>query len=376
MAASARKAPPRGQSNTRSSHPQNSVIERKVYEKLLAAEAKKPIKVSIRRKALTLPSEPGSWQGKSEKPRPALPNAFSKASDGANPPSLVNAVDSRISRSLPSGKPFEDPAVMILCKHCKKPVYKPAALGHIKDCLRKKQEKLQRKKEAREAKGAALRKERNGGISPEPAGDARRSIGNTRKAAADADGEKKSGKKRKAGDDGQAPVPKRKRKDNGKPKTGKVKGPVDVEKQCGVPLPNGAMCARSLTCKSHSMGAKRAVAGRSMRYDLLLAQYQKRNHARQHSEWHSFPYAPQTNSMFRSCNGRKCTARRRLRTAREDRFRRGAGHCYGRHRSILSMRSFYRRSHHGDSACYLESSSPSTAAHVHQIQRSTQVGFG
>jgi hypothetical protein len=44
------------------------------------------------------------------------------------------------------------------------------------------------------------------------------------------------------------------------------------------------MCARSLTCKSHSMGAKRAVMGRSMRYDVLLAQYQKRNHARQHSE--------------------------------------------------------------------------------------------
>lgn len=60
----------------------------------------------------------------------------------------------------------------------------------------------------------------------------------------------------------------------------KPKGPVDVEKQCGVPLPQGGMCARSLTCKSHSMGSKRAVTGRSQPYDFLLAQYQKKNHAK------------------------------------------------------------------------------------------------
>ena len=63
--------------------------------------------------------------------------------------------------------------------------------------------------------------------------------------------------------------------------TAKPKGPVDVEKQCGVPLANGAMCARSLTCKSHAMGAKRAVPGRSLPYDKLLAQYQKKNQAKQ-----------------------------------------------------------------------------------------------
>lgn len=60
-------------------------------------------------------------------------------------------------------------------------------------------------------------------------------------------------------------------------------GPVDVERQCGVILPNGQPCARSLTCKSHSMGAKRAVAGRSLPYDMLLAAYQKKNQARQQS---------------------------------------------------------------------------------------------
>lgn len=76
----------------------------------------------------------------------------------------------------------------------------------------------------------------------------------------------------------QAPAPKkeRKKKDT-KPKVAKPKGPVDVEKQCGVPLPNGTFCARSLTCKTHSMGAKRAVQGRSLPYDQLLAAYQRKN---------------------------------------------------------------------------------------------------
>jgi hypothetical protein len=59
-------------------------------------------------------------------------------------------------------------------------------------------------------------------------------------------------------------------------------GPVDVEKQCGVVLANGAQCARSLTCKSHSMGAKRGVR-RSLPYDMLLSQYQKKNQAKQQS---------------------------------------------------------------------------------------------
>lgn len=66
-----------------------------------------------------------------------------------------------------------------------------------------------------------------------------------------------------------------------KPKpVAKAKGPINVEKQCGVPLPLGGFCARSLTCKTHLMGAKRAVPGRSAPYDVLLQQYQKRNQAK------------------------------------------------------------------------------------------------
>lgn len=166
------------------------------------------------------------------------------------------------------------------CKHCKKPVLKHAAPEHIRSCLRKKQEKQLKKKEAKEAKDAALRKERNGGVSPAPSdegGDGKRA----RKTAIDGEGgAKKAGKKRKAEDDGKGGSAKKKKKDDPKAKK-PAKGPVDVGKQCGVPLPNGALCARSLTCKSHSMGAKRAVPGRSAPYDVLLAQYQKKNQAKQ-----------------------------------------------------------------------------------------------
>ena len=167
------------------------------------------------------------------------------------------------------------------CKHCRRPVLRTAAAAHIRDCLNKKQEKLKKKKEAKEAKDAALRKEK--GEKDEDEG-VRGSNARASTATADAaDNEAgKKGKKRKIDADAEtAPNPKKKKKDEPKAKGGKPKGPVDVEKQCGVSLANGGYCARSLTCKSHSMGLKRAVHGRSMPYDRLLAQYQKRNQAKQ-----------------------------------------------------------------------------------------------
>lgn len=52
---------------------------------------------------------------------------------------------------------------------------------------------------------------------------------------------------------------------------------IDFNKQCGVELPEGGYCARSLTCKSHSMGAKRSVVGRTQPFDSLLADYHKQH---------------------------------------------------------------------------------------------------
>ncbi|KAF1996938.1 hypothetical protein P154DRAFT_607356 [Amniculicola lignicola CBS 123094] len=51
----------------------------------------------------------------------------------------------------------------------------------------------------------------------------------------------------------------------------------DLDNQCGVRLPNGGSCGRSLTCKSHSMQAKRAVSGRSGPFDALLSGYHEAN---------------------------------------------------------------------------------------------------
>ena len=48
-----------------------------------------------------------------------------------------------------------------------------------------------------------------------------------------------------------------------------------MDKQCGVPMPDGGLCARSLSCKSHAVGAKRAVV-RSKPFDELLAKIQKK----------------------------------------------------------------------------------------------------
>ena len=89
----------------------------------------------------------------------------------------------------------------------------------------------------------------------------------------------KASKKRKASptpDDPSLP-PKKKVKPATKVTKGRAKGPVDYDKQCGVINDKGLPCSRSLTCKSHSMGAKRAVQGRSRNYDDLLLDWQRAN---------------------------------------------------------------------------------------------------
>jgi SAGA-associated factor 73 len=89
----------------------------------------------------------------------------------------------------------------------------------------------------------------------------------------------KKGKKRKASptpDDPSQP-PKKKNKPMTKVTKGRFKGPVDYDKQCGVINDKNLPCSRSLTCKSHSMGAKRAVQGRSRPYGDLLLDWNRAN---------------------------------------------------------------------------------------------------
>ena len=52
---------------------------------------------------------------------------------------------------------------------------------------------------------------------------------------------------------------------------------VDYDRQCGVINDKGLPCSRSLTCKAHSMGAKRAVQGRPRPYDELLLEWNRAN---------------------------------------------------------------------------------------------------
>ena len=145
---------------------------------------------------------------------------------------------------------------------------------HIEGCLNKKQEKQRKKKEAKDARDAAARKEKQGESDDDDDDAAKKTATKT--------GHLTASKKRKAADEGEdgAPSKKKKKKDDSKAKAPRPKAPVDVEKQCGVELPQGGQCARSLTCKSHSMGAKRAVLGRSAPYDKLLMEYQRKNQAK------------------------------------------------------------------------------------------------
>jgi SAGA-associated factor 73 len=88
---------------------------------------------------------------------------------------------------------------------------------------------------------------------------------------------KKGSKKRKASPSPSDPSlpPKKKVKPTTKVTKGRMKGPVDYDQQCGVINDKNLPCSRSLTCKSHSMGAKRAVQGRSRKYDDLLIDWQR-----------------------------------------------------------------------------------------------------
>lgn len=238
-------------------------------------------------------------------------------------------MDDKIAASFPTGKPRDqDLLETIICKHCKRPALKSSAPEHIRGCLKAKQEKARKKKEARDAANRA--KAGDVGDIDEKDGpeDSMKGQKSAKKSAVKGteDGTKK-GKKRKADEDDTKP--KKKKKDEPKAKAAKPKGPVDVEKQCGVTLPNGAQCARSLTCKSHSMGAKRAVPGRSLPYDMLLQQYQKKNQARQQSM--CFALLPPLDYRecleltcvvltYRGCYRRQCPVTGRLGNERARRF--------------------------------------------------------
>ncbi|KAG6042005.1 hypothetical protein E4U41_007101 [Claviceps citrina] len=235
-------------------------------------------------------SKPGNWRdGCVVEEDSKKKVASSPPASVTSPGPVVNQLDDTARETFATGRPLEDSPDLQQCKHCKKSILKTAAKAHIAQCLRLKKEKAQRKKEAREARERAKEaaREEEARKADEEHGeddgrdeDKKPNIA-ARKAGKKPEDDKKGGKKRKAEGEPEKGPKTKKKKDEPKPKVPKPKGPVDVERQCGVILPNGQPCARSLTCKSHSMGAKRAVAGRSLPYDMLLAAYQKKNQAKQ-----------------------------------------------------------------------------------------------
>ncbi|KAH8784506.1 SCA7, zinc-binding domain-containing protein [Hyaloscypha sp. PMI_1271] len=222
----------------------------------------------------------------------------------ASPGPVVNQLDDSVRENFPTGRPLEDAPELQTCKLCKKGMLKTAIAAHVEACVKAKNEKLKKKKEQKEArerekKLAAKGDEKDKDKDKDEEGDTRmEDEDEDEDVAADKKGpgglksakksagkkievdDTKKGKKRKADGDAEKGPKQKKKKEEPKPKAPKQKGPVDVERQCGVSK-DGVPCARSLTCKSHSMGAKRAVAGRSLPYDMLLAAYQKKNQAKQ-----------------------------------------------------------------------------------------------
>ncbi|KAI9849723.1 MAG: Dcp1p-Dcp2p decapping enzyme complex alpha subunit [Thelocarpon superellum] len=214
------------------------------------------------------------------------------------PSPIVNELEDKEVASFATGQPLLDEPELVMCKHCKKAVLHTVAVAHLQHCAKQKQEKLKKKKEVKEAAAREREAKEKGRDAPtetpvkDTAGkageeaDSAEKVKSAKKSAVPTesktiDDSTKKSKKRKADADAEKGPKAKKKKEEPKPKLAKPKGPVDVEKQCGVPLPNGAQCARSLTCKSHSMGAKRAVPGRSLPYDMLLSVYQKKNQAKQ-----------------------------------------------------------------------------------------------
>ncbi|KAI9440603.1 SCA7-domain-containing protein [Lactarius indigo] len=127
---------------------------------------------------------------------------------------------------------------IVQCKDCAKPILRSAAAEHADNCKKYDFEKNGSKGKADDAKG----------------------------------------KKRKGEDfdpnDPNAPKSK-KAKAAAKVTKGRFKGPFDPDRHCGVINDKNLPCSRSLTCKSHSMGAKRAVKGRSKDYDELLLEWNR-----------------------------------------------------------------------------------------------------
>jgi len=172
-------------------------------------------------------------------------------------------------------KPLKDESGIVNCNECSKKVIPSGFIDHSANCER--------------IKANALEASQNADTSTEVSVTDAADDKNTKTPIIETHNSNKKRKKSvevevadsKRPSSPVKPSPEKKqkvKKEKEKKKTARHKGPIDLDKQCGVIAPpNNTPCTRSLTCKSHSMASKRGVMGRSQSYDILLAQYQKKS---------------------------------------------------------------------------------------------------
>lgn len=156
-----------------------------------------------------------------------------------------------------------------ICPHCKRPLIESVLESHVAEC---EQENHIKQEDAGAAAAAAVEVE----LSASEAVKRRHST-------AEPEMEPEAKKPRAVSKKAKPAKPPKVPRQTKQAKQQKEK-PVVVynpDKNCGTILPNGQPCMRSLTCKQHSMGAKRAVAGRSAPYDVLLSNYHRQHQVRQ-----------------------------------------------------------------------------------------------
>lgn len=150
-----------------------------------------------------------------------------------SPGPVVNILDDSARETFATGRPLEDSPDLQVCKHCKKSILKTAARLHVQACLKAKREKLQKKKEAKEARDREkkglpskdVEGEDGKGGSDDDDDDEKGPGGfkGGKKSAGKNNGDAK-GKKRKADGEGEKGPKQKKKKEEPKPKAPKPKG--------------------------------------------------------------------------------------------------------------------------------------------------------
>lgn len=170
---------------------------------------------------------------------------------------------------LASLNPITAPLSYQVCKHCERPIIGDTNV-HLQRCAVYQVSRIQKERDSSSTNASTTTTANN------TTKVAKRSSSTTSTSSKDSK-EAKEVKAKKEKAEKAPPAPRRSKPREAKSKASTKGKVVDVDKQCGVPLPNGGLCARSLTCKTHAMGAKRAVQGRTAPYDALLADLQRRN---------------------------------------------------------------------------------------------------